>query len=359
MEYKISVFILAKKFRMIYSKLGNTDLEVSKICLGTMTFGEQNTEAEGHEQMDYAIANGVNFFDTAELYSVPAKAETYGRTEEIIGTWLKKRNKRDDVIIATKAAGPAEMTAHIRNTPNFSKAQLKEAVHNSLKRLQTDYIDLYQLHWPERPTNYFGALSYQHVSDEVGTPFDEILATFEDLIKEGKIRHVGLSNETPYGVGSYLHLAKQHNLPKVQSIQNPYSLLNRTFEIGLSEIAIREQVGLLAYSPLGFGVLSGKYLKSMPPKARITLFPRFNRYISEKAIIATEKYVALANKHGIPPAQMALAFVNTRNFVTANIIGATTMEQLKQNIDSANIHLSEEVLKGIEAIHNEAPNPCP
>jgi aryl-alcohol dehydrogenase-like predicted oxidoreductase len=344
---------------MIYTTLGNTDVKVSKICLGTMTWGEQNTEADGHEQMDYAFEKGINFFDTAEMYSVPAKPETYGRTEEIIGTWLKKTGNRDKIVLATKAAGPGPIAQHVRNNPNFSKAQLIQAVDASLKRLQTDYIDLYQLHWPERPTNFFGSLSYKHQSDDIGTDFKEILEGLQALIQAGKIRQVGISNETPWGLAHYLHLSKMYGLPKMQSIQNPYSLLNRTFEVGLAEMAIREKTGLLAYSPLGFGVLSGKYLHSQPAKARITLYPRFSRYSNPLAIAATQKYVDLARSEGLKPAQMALAFVNTRPFVTSNIIGATTMEQLKENIGSIDLSLNDALLEKIEAIHQEGPNPSP
>ena len=344
---------------MIFDTLGNTDLKVSKICLGTMTWGEQNTEAEGHEQLNYAVEQGINFIDTAEMYSVPAREATYGSTEKIIGTWLHKRGKRDDLIIATKAAGPAEMTSFLRNMPNFSKAQLKEAVHNSLKRLQTDYIDLYQLHWPERPTNFFGELGYTHQSEDVGTPFRTILEGLDELMKEGKIRHIGISNETPFGMSEYLLNAKMYDLPKIQTIQNPYCLLNRTFEIGLAEMTIRNNIGLLAYSPLGFGALTGKYLNASPPNARMTLFPRFGRYSTPNGIVATKKYVELAKASGLTPAQMALAYVNTRPFLTSNIIGATKMEQLKENIGSINIQLSDDVISKIEAIHQENTNPCP
>ena len=344
---------------MIYDNLGNTDVKVSKICLGTMTWGEQNTEAEGHEQMDYAIANGVNFFDTAEMYSVPARQETYGSTEKIIGTWFKKTGNRNKVVLASKIAGPGPIANHVRKGPNFSKKQLKEAVESSLSRLQTDYIDLYQLHWPERPTNFFGSLSYVHQSDDIGTDFKIVLEGLHELIQEGKIRYVGISNETPWGMANFLHLSKMYDLPKMQSIQNPYSLLNRTFEVGLAEMAIREKVGLLAYSPLGFGTLSGKYLNAQPKNARITLFPRFARYSNPKAVEATQKYVDLAKSKGLSPSQMALAYVNTRPFVTSNIIGATTMEQLKENIASIDVKLSDEVIEKIEAIHNDAPNPSP
>lgn len=344
---------------MQYAYLGKTDIKVSKICLGTMTWGQQNTEAEGHEQLDYALSNGINFIDTAEMYSVPAKRETYGSTESIIGTWINKRKNRNRFILATKAAGKAAWLKHIRNTPDFSKKQLSEALENSLKRLQTDYIDLYQLHWPERPTNFFGVLNYKHQSDETGTPFEEILETLQGFIQQGKIRHYGISNETPYGMHQYLMQSELKKLPRLVSIQNPYSLLNRTFEVGLSEMAIREKVGLLAYSPLAFGVLSGKYLNSKPENARITLFPNFSRYSNTKAVKATQLYVDLAQSNNLSPAQMALAFVNNRDFVTSNIIGATSMEQLKENIESIHMQLSDEVLKEIDNIHAQYPNPAP
>lgn len=345
---------------MEYNYLGKTDLKVSKICLGTMTWGQQNTELEGHEQLDYAIGRDINFIDTAEMYSVPANPNTYGSTEKIIGTWINKRKNRSEIVLATKAAGKAEWLKHIRNTPNFSKKQLTEALENSLKRLQTDYIDLYQLHWPERPTNFFGVLDYIHKSEDIGTPFEEILETLQSFIGEGKIRHFGISNETPYGMHQYLLQAEKRDLPRVVSIQNPYSLINRTFEIGLSEMAIREKVGLLAYSPLAFGVLSGKYLNGQKPEnARITLFPNFSRYNDELSTKATQRYVDLALSHGLTPTQMALAFVNQRDFVTSNIIGATTMAQLKENIDSIDIKLSESILKEIDIIHHQIPNPAP
>ncbi|QQR98075.1 MAG: NADP(H)-dependent aldo-keto reductase [Sphingobacteriales bacterium] len=346
---------------MEYNLLPNTNINVSKICLGTMTWGEQNTEAEAHEQLDYAINHEINFIDTAELYAVPAKSETQGRTETYIGTWLNKRKKRDDLIIASKAAGPGAFVKHIRSGPKFNKEHLTEALNNSLKRLQTDYIDIYQLHWPERPTNYFGALGYQHKSDDPITDFRETLTVLNDFIKEGKIRYIGLSNETPWGTMQYIRIAEKENLPKVITIQNPYSLINRTFEIGLSEISIREQVGLLAYSPLGGGLLSNKYLGGNKPEgARYTLWANyFTRYSHPNTMKAVEKYGELAQQNGLSLAQMALAFVNTRNFLTANIIGATSIAQLKENIDSINIKLSDDVLKEIERIHLEFPNPAP
>jgi aryl-alcohol dehydrogenase-like predicted oxidoreductase len=354
---------------MKYSSLGNTDLNVSRICLGTMTYGEQNTEAEAHEQLDYAIEQGVNFIDTAEMYSVPPKAETYGLTETYIGTWLKKRQDRDKLILATKVAGPGEIAQHIRGGACLTRTQIRQAVEDSLRRLQTDYIDLYQVHWPERTTNFFGALGYVHKPDEETTPLSETLSALGELVKEGKIRYVGVSNETPWGMMTYLKLAEQHNLPRIVSIQNPYSLLNRTYEIGLAEISHREQVGLLAYSPLAFGILSGKYLKgerppgarlSFPPGARLTLFARFDRYTkNEVSVNATEAYVQIAQQHNLDPAQMALAYVNTRSFLTSTIIGATTMAQLKTDIASIDLELDETVLEAIEAVHQQHPNPAP
>lgn len=344
---------------MKYRKLGNTDIEVSVICLGTMTFGQQNTEKEAHEQLDYAVSQGINFIDTAEMYPIPPNEKIQGDTERFIGSWLKKRNRRDDVIIASKATGPSSAFSYLRGGPKFSKAHLTEALHNNLKRLGTDYIDLYQLHWPERSTNYFGKLGYEHESDSVGTPFEEILYTLDTFLKEGKIRHFGISNETPWGFMKFLEVGKSLNLPKVQSIQNPYSLLNRTFEIGNAEIAIREKAGLLAYSPLAMGTLSGKYLKYKPADARLTLFPQYSRYSSDIATEATKAYVELAKQHNISPTQMALAFVNSRPFVTSNIIGATNLVQLRENIGSIDIELSSDILESINQIQTNIPNPAP
>ncbi len=311
--------------------------------------------------MDYALDQGINFFDTAELYPIPPKKELYALTEEFIGNWFKKTGNRDKIILATKVAGRADFTKFIRTT-GFSKDAIITAVEGSLMRLLTDYIDLYQLHWPERKTNFFGQRGYN--AGEVDLWEDnihQVLETLRDLMDEGKIRHVGLSNETPWGTMRFLEESKVHkNLPRMATIQNPYSLLNRTFEIGLSEISTREKIGLLPYSPLGFGVLSGKYLSEVQPrKARITLFPNYTRYSGDTATKATQEYFDLAKEHGLSLAQMALAFVNTRPFVTSNIIGATTMEQWKENIDSINVELSDEVLDGIEAIHNAIPNPAP
>ena len=345
---------------MEFNTLGTSDLKVSKICLGTMTWGEQNTEAEAFEQMDYALERQVNFFDTAELYPVPPKAETQGRTEQYIGNWFKARGNRDKVILATKVVGRTDMEWFRGETGTLSTKHIREAVEGSLKRLQTDYIDVYQLHWPDRSTNFFGQLGYQATTDADSIAIEETLQTCSDLVKEGKIRHVGVSNETPWGVGQYLKLSEQLGLARIQSIQNPYNLLNRTFEVGLAEYAHRESVGLLAYSPMAFGVLSGKYLGGKQPEnSRLTLFARFSRYASELATLVTEKYVNLARDHGLDPAQMALAYVNSRPFLTANIIGATSMEQLQTDIDSIDVTLSEEVLAAIEAIHHEHSNPCP
>lgn len=347
---------------MQYNILPDTLIKVSKICLGTMTWGEQNTEAEGHEQLNYAInERGINFLDTAEMYSVPAKASTQGSTEKIIGTWLNKRNKRDDLIIASKVCGPSAGLPHIGTGRKFNRENMTTALHKSLERLQTDYIDIYQLHWPERPTNYFGALGYHHTSDDAVTDFVETLTVLDDFIKQGKIRYIGISNETPWGTMQYLRIAEKHALPKIITIQNPYNLVNRTYEIGLSEIGIRENVGLLAYSPLAGGLLSEKYLQgNRPDGARFTLWPNyFTRYAHPNTMKAVEKYATLAKEHGLSLAQMSLAFINSRDFLTANIIGATTMLQLKENIDAVDVVLSEEVIKEIQKIHTEFPNPAP
>ncbi|AIZ40733.1 aldo/keto reductase [Cellulophaga baltica] len=346
---------------MFYTKLPHTDIEVSKICLGTMTWGNQNTEAEGHEQMDYAVSQGVNFFDTAELYPIPAHPDRKSATEKIIGTWFEKNKNRDKIILGSKIAGRAEFTKFIRTT-GFDRPSLIEAVEDSLERLKTDYIDLYQLHWPERNTNYFGKRGYTHdAADFWEDNFHQVLETLRDLKQEGKIREIGISNETPWGAMRYLEESKVHiTLPRMITIQNAYSLLNRQFETGLSEIAHRENLGLLAYSPLGFGVLSGKYLGDrLPDNSRLKLFPNYNRYSGKTAIAATQKYYELAQANDLSLAQMSLAFVNTRPFLTSNIIGATSMRQLEENIASINVELSADVLEGIEKIHNEFPNPAP
>lgn len=338
--------------------LGNTGIEVSRLCLGTMTFGEQNSEADAHEQLDRAVAFGINFIDTAEMYPVPPKAETQGRTEAYIGSWLKRRSSRDDVIIATKAAGPG--LEHVRGGPRLTRAHLHQAIDESLSRLQTDYVDLYQLHWPDRHTNFFGRLGYEHDEEEDSTPLEETLAALKELVDAGKVRAIGLSNDTPWGVMRALHLAETLGLPRVASIQNPYNLLNRTFEVGLAEIAHRENVGLLAYSPLAFGVLSGKYLDGVRPEgARLTLFERFQRYTNPLAEEATRAYVQIARDHDLDPAQMALAFVNSRSFLTSNIVGATTMEQLEDDLTSESLRLEQSVLDAIEEVHRRLPNPAP
>ena len=345
---------------MKYTTLPGTDIKISKLCLGTMTWGQQNTESEGHEQMNHAVDNGINFFDTAELYSVPARPETQGTTEKIIGTWFKKTGNRDKIILATKISGPMAFAAHIRDNLGFSKEAIHDAVNKSLKRLQTDYIDLYQLHWPDRSTNFFGQRGYKHNTEEKWKDnFKEILEVFHGLVKEGKIRHLGVSNETPWGTMRFLEESQKHHLPRIRSIQNPYSLLNRTFETGLAEVSIRENVGLLAYSPLAFGVLSGKYLFGKPENARITLFPNYSRYSNPQAVEATKKYYNLAKENGFSSVQMALAFVTQQPFVAANIIGATSVKQLKENIESIHLELDEMLLYEINKIHDAIPSPAP
>ncbi|WP_272150512.1 NADP(H)-dependent aldo-keto reductase [Tenacibaculum aiptasiae] len=346
---------------MKYTTLPNTDIKVSKICLGTMTWGNQNTEADGHEQMDYALEQGVNFFDTAELYSVPATPETYGATEKIIGSWFKKTGNRDKVVLASKIAGSGAYTAHIREG-RFGRKNIKEAVEGSLKRLQTDYIDLYQLHWPDRGVNCFGVRDYPYeTSTKEAENHLEILETLNDLVKEGKIKQVGLSNETPWGTMKYLQTAEEKGLPRMVTIQNSYSLIHRGYEYGMSEVSMRENIGLLAYSPLAQGVLSGKYLNGQTPEgARGTLFPRFiARYMSEGSLKAVEEYQKIAVKHGLTLSELSLAYINQLPFVTSNIIGATKMSQLKENINSINIDLSKEILGEIEAVHAIIPNPAP
>ena len=345
---------------MKYTTLPGTDIKVSKICLGTMTFGNQNTEPEGFDQMDLALEKGVNFFDTAELYPVPANAKTQGETERIMGNWFHKTGNRSKIILATKAAGPGAYTAHIRDNISFNKKNITEALDNSLKRLQTDYVDLYQLHWPERMTNFFGQRGYFHnPKDPWVENFEEALETLDELIKAGKIRQIGISNEAPWGLMRYLELSKK-GLPKTITIQNPYSLLTRVFEIGNSEICLRENVGLLAYSPLGFGRLTGKYRGGHNlDKARLTIFPNMARYNSDQSIEATERYYQIAQNHGISLTQMALAFVNQQPFLTSNIIGATNLDQLQENIGSIELSLSKELLKEIEVVHSQIPNPAP
>lgn len=348
---------------MKFNQLGHSDLSVSEICLGTMTYGEQNTEVEGFQQLDYAISQGINFIDTAELYAIPPKAETYGATEVVIGNWLKQRGRRDDLILASKIAGPGpDWIPHIRGGHSrFDAANIDQALNDSLSRLQTDYLDLYQLHWPERQTNYFGKLGFQEPVDEIAlTPVIETLQALKKHIDAGKIRYIGLSNETPWGIMQFISVAKQLDLPLIVSVQNPYSLINRTYEVGCAEISFREQVSLLSYSPLGFGVLSGKYLDNQAPaNARLNLWPHYARYSNEQAVKATRAYVNLAEEFALEPAQMALAYVNSRPFNAATIIGATTMAQLKNNIASSDLTLSTELLERIEAIHQQQPNPAP
>jgi aryl-alcohol dehydrogenase-like predicted oxidoreductase len=346
---------------MKYSQLGNTGVQVSRICLGTMTFGEQNSEAEAHAQLDYAFDAGVNFIDTAEMYPVPPRAETYGQTERYIGSWLRRSGRRDRVILATKVMGPSEDLHYVRDgSTRLDRRNIELAVNDSLQRLGTDYIDLYQLHWPDRRANYFGKLGYVHDPNDVPIPLEETLEVLGRLVEAGKVRFIGVSNETPWGVMRYLQIAAERGLPRIVSIQNPYNLLNRSFEVGLAEIAHREAVGLLAYSPLGFGVLTGKYLDGQRPEgARLTRFQRFQRYTKEVAQAPVRAYVETARRHGLDPAQMALAYVNSRPFLTSTIIGATTLEQLATNIASIDLELPEEVLAEIEAIHLRHPNPCP
>ncbi len=348
---------------MIYNTLGHSDIEVSRICLGTMTWGEQNTQAEAFQQMDYALSQGVNFWDTAEMYAVPPRPETYGKTEEYIGHWLAKTGKRSEIVLASKIAGPIGFATHIRGgNSRFNRQQIHEALEGSLKRLQTDYLDLYQLHWPERQTNFFGPLGFSEPVNDTPdmTDFEETLEVLTELVKAGKIRQIGLSNETAWGTMKFLQIAQEKGLQKIVTVQNPYSLLNRSYEVGLAEVAYQEKVNLLAYSPLGFGVLSGKYLKGHSPEnARLTLFPTYERYSNDNAVKATELYAALARDNGLSPAQLALAFVNSRPFVSATIIGATNMAQLKENIASIDVKLDEEILSQIERIHAQYPIPSP
>ena len=346
---------------MEYNNLGQTDIKVSQICLGTMTWGEQNTEEEAHQQLNYAIESGINFIDVAEMYPVPPREETYGLTESYIGNWLSKRKDREKIILASKVAAKAEWLPYIRGGQiKLDKKNIVQALEDSLRRLKTDYIDLYQMHWPDRDTNFFGKLAYYHAPEKDGIPIAETLAVLDELVKQGKIRAIGISNETPWGCAEYLRISREKELPRIVSIQNPYNLLNRTFEIGISEFSHREQVGLLAYSPLAFGALSGKYLNNQKPEgARLTLFERFNRYLNPQATKATEAYVNLAKKNDLDPSQMALSYVSSRPFLTSNIIGATSMEQLKMDIESINIELSDDVIKDIESIHEKIPNPAP
>jgi aryl-alcohol dehydrogenase-like predicted oxidoreductase len=346
---------------MNYKKLGNTNLDVSTICLGTMTWGEQNTQEEGFEQMDYALDQGINFFDAAEMYPSPCRKETYGETEKVIGNWFKGRKKRDKIILATKISGPG--MSYIRGGgPQYTEKKISESIENSLKRLKTDYIDLYQLHWPERKTNFFGKLGYVHKEDfNEWNDFEKILIALEKFVKQGKIRFVGLSNETSWGLSKFLEVSKLKSLPKMMSVQNPYNLLCRTYEIGLAEISIREKSGLLAYSPLAGGFLTGKYRNNnLPENSRQKLFSDYyTRYNKPHASLVIEKYFEISNKFDLNFAQMSIKFCEIQPFMTSVIIGATTMEQLKINIESVNVNLSDENITEINKIQKLYPNPCP
>lgn len=346
---------------MQYRRLGRTDIEVSEVCLGTMTWGTQNTQDEAFEQMDYALDAGVNFFDCAEMYPTPYADETHGATEEIIGNWFAARGNRDRVVLATKALGPADRFKHVRGGPRFNRAQLERAVDDSLRRLQTDTIDLYQLHWPERPANYFGRLGFDLPGDAGDwTPFEETLGALKELVDKGKIRHVGLSNDTAWGTMRMLELAEAGHGPRAVSVQNPYSLLNRSFEAGLGEVAVREDCGLLAYAPLAAGTLTGKYLHgAKPADARLTLYPQNSRYWKDQGIKAVEAYVDCAQRHGLDPAQMAIRYVLSRPFTTSAIVGATKMWHLKNNIAAKDLTLSDEVMGELEEIHRVYTYPCP
>ncbi len=345
---------------MKFKKLGNTDLDVSLICLGTMTWGTQNTEKDAFEQMDYSVSQGVNFFDTAEIYSVPPTSDSYGKTEVMIGNWFEKRKNRDKIILASKVAGPG--CDWIRGGGNnFDEKKIGEAIDGSLKRLKTDYIDLYQLHWPERSTNFFGRRDYSFNNKEgEWNSFENILDALGKYIKSGKIRYIGMSNETPYGLSRYLEISKNKGAPRMMSVQNPYNLVNRTYEIGMSEISIRQKCGLLVYYPLAAGALSGKYRNGkMPENTRMALFKGWERHLNPLAMRAYDEYYKLAKDFNLTMVQLAQSFVNSRPFVTSNIIGATTIEQLKENIDSVNIDFTDEMMERVDKIHNENPNPSP
>lgn len=346
---------------MKYTILPNTNLKVSKVCLGTMTFGNQNTASEAHEQLDYAVSQGINFIDTAEMYPIGGNSQIFGSTERYIGTWIKKIgvSEREKLVIATKIAGPNRGLDYIRQPLDFSKKSIHEAVELSLKNLQTDYIDLYQMHWPERVMNMFQKRGVQKLDDHWQDNIFEVLTIFNGLIKEGKIKHIGVSNENPWGVMRFLAESEKHNLPRIATIQNPFSLLNRLYEVGLSEMTMRENVGLLAYSPLGFGFLTGKHLTGIQKNSRLDLFRNFVRYTNENCFKATQLYKELAEKNGLTLTEMAIAFVNQQDFVTSTIIGATTMEQLKENITIFDIQLNNEIIAEIEKIQELIPNPAP
>jgi aryl-alcohol dehydrogenase-like predicted oxidoreductase len=345
---------------MKFRKLGTTDIDVSLICLGTMTWGTQNTEKDAFEQMDYSVSQGINFFDTAEIYSVPPTSDSYGKTEVMIGNWFEKRKNRDKIILASKVAGPG--CDWIRGGGNnFDEKKIGEAIDGSLKRLKTDYIDLYQLHWPERSTNFFGRRDYLFNNKEGNwNSFESILEALKKYIKSGKIRYIGMSNETPYGLSRYLEISKNKNAPRMMSVQNPYNLVNRTYEIGMSEISIREKCGLLVYYPLAAGGLSGKYRNGeMPKDSRMALFKGWERHLNPLAMKAYDEYFKLAKNLNLTMVQLAQSFVNSRPFVTSNIIGATTMDQLKENVESINIDFTDEMMDRVNEIHNNNPNPSP
>jgi len=347
---------------MKYNTLSNTQIKVSEIGLGTMTFGEQNTEKEGHELMDLALDLGVNFFDTAEMYAVPSTPENNGKTEQIIGTWFAESGKRNQVVLGTKVTGPSpNLEKYVAKNLGFSKPRIHEALHRSLKRLKTDYIDLYQLHWPERKTNMFGQRGFVDCTNDLWVDnIGEVVHTLNNLVKEGKIRSYGLSNETPWGVMRYLVESDKAGLERPVSVQNPYSLLNRTYEVGMSEMGVRENIGLLAYSPMGFGLLSGKYHNGTDKATdRRNKFKQMSRYDSQQCYDATAKYLNIANEYGMSLAQMSLAFINTRSFVSSTIIGATNRDQLKENIGSSNVLLSDELVQRIDEVHSVIPNPAP
>jgi len=350
---------------MQYSKLGRTGLDVSRVCLGTMTWGSQNTEAEAHEQMDYALGRGVNFWDTAEMYASPPRPETQGRTEQYIGTWLKNTGKRDEIVLASKVAGRGAAFGGLdwiradKAIARQTKAQIDEAVEGSLKRLQTDYLDLYQLHWPDRPVRTFGGMTYKDYEQDYES-FQSILEALDGHVKAGRIRHVGVSNEYPWGVMKFLAESETRGLPRIASIQNAYHLANRVFEFGLAEIAMREDVGLLAYSPLAQGWLTGKYLDgALPEGSRKVLYNRMQRYEGPGALEAFTAYIKLARDNGIDPTHLALKFCDSRPFVTSTIIGATSMAQLKTDIDAFDLAWTDELDQAVDAIHVQHPNPCP
>jgi aryl-alcohol dehydrogenase-like predicted oxidoreductase len=344
---------------MEYRRLGESDLHVSALALGTMTFGEQNRETEAHTQLDLAVSRGVNFIDTAEMYPVAPRAETVHRTENYIGTWLK-RQQRDKLIVASKIAGPARGFTWIRGGPRINREHINDAIDGSLRRLQTDYLDLYQIHWPDRYVPMFGATGYDAAQERDSTPIAEQLQVLAELVQAGKVRHIGLSNETPWGVMEFVRCAEQLGLPRIVSVQNAYHLMNRTFESGLAEVCRHAGVGLLAYSPLAFGHLTGKYLADPDAKGRITLFPGFGqRYSKPNVPAATREYVRIAQEAGLSPATLALAFARTRWFTASVILGATSLRQLNENLDSAQVTLSAEVLEKIEAVHRLYPNPAP